>query len=52
MTLSVTPAILPLLRCYAILDVELRESNATEGGKNNTPTAMINSRMPISKQKQ
>jgi len=52
MTLSVTSAIWPLLRCYAILDVELRKSNAKEGGKNNAPTAMINSRMTIYKQKQ
>jgi hypothetical protein len=53
MTLSVTPAIWPLLRCYAIFDVELRESKATEeGGENSAPTAMINGRMPIYKQKQ
>jgi hypothetical protein len=50
MTLSVTPAIWPLLRRYAILDVKLRQSNAMEeGGKNNAPTAMINSRMSIYK---
>jgi hypothetical protein len=53
MTLSVTPAIWPLLCCYAILGVKLRQSKAMkEGGENNAPTAMINSRMSIYKQKQ
>jgi hypothetical protein len=53
MTHSITPAIWPLLHCYAILDVELRQSKATEeGGKNNAPTSMMNSRMWIYKQKQ
>jgi len=53
MTLSVTSAIWPLLHCYAILDVELRESKAMEeGGKNNASTSTINSRKSIYKQKQ
>lgn len=52
MTLSVPLVIWPLLHCYAISDVELRQSKAMEEGeKSNAPTAMISSRMSIYKQK-